>query len=309
MANGREKIFSRATRAQSAPPRAGYTSLSTGRAFRLDSLDRLLKSIGKPEGERGSILTAEDRAALEKSISASVIPELLERVGRGGIVPNEPSPDSGPFDIDSMLLRLLDRDAHAYQLLLAEFERLDFSASEFLEGPVREMAVRLGMMWSDDRLGFYEVTLAVARLQTFVWELVQRKASDVQRVPHPKRILLARVSGEEHTLGLLVVTACFQEEGWEVSGGVDLETGPRMLDKLSRESFAVLGVSASGAVDPGRLRAIVQEARRSSANARIGICVGGPDISLNSENYHQVDADFLARDAVSAIKVAETFAN
>lgn len=136
-------------------------------------------------------------------------------------------------------------------------------------------------------------------------EKVQQASARVAREQQSRRILLAKVSGEEHTLGLLVVTACFQEAGWEVSGGAELVCGNRMFRTLADGQFSVLGLSVGISVELDKLSAIIKKARSMSANPGIGICVGGPALIADRDRFSNVGADFIATDALTAIKNAE----
>lgn len=273
--------------------------------FRLGSLDALLRGLAETPEVPSRPLDDLERQSLERAIAASVIPELKNRLSAAR--PSEqPAPQgvAAPFDTERMLMHLLDRDARAYHHLTAEFDRLECSAAAFLEGPVRELATRLGTMWSEEQVGFFEVTLAVARLQTFVSEMVQRRDHEADRKANADSILLARMPGDEHTLGLLVVSACFQEDGWEVFGGVDLELGQAALAALAERRFTALGVSVSSRCDVDYLKEYIRRGKEVSVNPKLAICVGGPDTVLHRPLYSALGADVVADDAISALRAA-----
>jgi methanogenic corrinoid protein MtbC1 len=247
-------------------------------------------------------LTPQERSTLANTICVSVVPELVLRHG------NDPLPfgpdDIVEIDVDGLVSLLLDRDTNAFKLFQSEMELLRDAPAHVCDQFVRSVISRVGEMWTDDTAGFYEVTLAAARLQTFVREKVQQAASRQSR-EQSRRILLAKVSGEEHTLGLLVVTACFQEAGWEVSGGSELSCGAQMFRALSDSNFAVLGLSVGVSVETDNLAAIIAKARSVSANRHMGICLGGPALMADRDRFAGLNVDFVATDALSAVKSAE----
>ncbi len=261
---------------------------------------RYIRYVRDEENRR---LTPNERSTLANTISVSVVPELILRHG------NDPLPfgpdDIVEIDVDGLVSLLLDRDNDAFKLFQAEMELLRDAPAHVCDQFVRTVISRVGEMWTDDTAGFYEVTLAAARLQTFVREKVQQAATRQAREQQSRRILLAKVSGEEHTLGLLVVTACFQEAGWEVSGGSELACGAQMFRALADNNFAVLGLSVGVSVETGNLAAIIAKARSVSANKNMGICLGGPALMADRERFVGLDVDFVATDALSAVKSAE----
>jgi methanogenic corrinoid protein MtbC1 len=248
-------------------------------------------------------LTPAERSTLANTISVSVVPELMLRHG------NEPLPfgpeDTVEIDVDGLVSLLLNRDNDAFKLFQSEMELLRDAPAHVCDQFVRSVISRVGEMWSDDTAGFYEVTLAAARLQSFVREKVQQAATRQSREQQSRRILLAKVSGDELTLGLLVVTACFQEAGWEVSGGTELSCGSQMFRALADSNFAVLGLSVGVSVETDNLAAIIAKARSVSANRHMGICLGGPALMADRDRFAGLNVDFVATDALSAVKSAE----
>jgi len=299
--------------ARGANPTAVRAVSWPAKRFRLRSLDDLFISIDQAVETRETLLREGERAALEKAIAAAVIPELKSRIidTRKLVEPDEAAdvqPENPAIDIGAWLAMLTDPGSRAYHHMMDEFERSGFSAAYFLEGPVRDMAARLGELWDTENIGFFEVTLAVSRLQAFVWEMVQQRVLEA-RPPHAtRRILLARMAGEEHTLGLLVVAACFQERNWQVFGGVDLETGPAVLETLAREDFAALGLSASNPCRLDTLSRFLSKARRQSLNRELFVFAGGSDAVARTDEYLKAGVDAVANDARTALLIADRIA-
>jgi methanogenic corrinoid protein MtbC1 len=248
-------------------------------------------------------LSSADRSRLASTIRIAVVPELVQRhendlpvFGQGDVV---------EIDLDGLVALLLDRDNNSFRQFQKEMDLLREAPAHVFDQFVRLVIDRIGGMWNEDTAGFYEVTLAAARLQTLVHEKIQQASTRVSRERQARRILLARVSEDEHTLGLLVVTACFQEAGWEVIGGTDLACGPGMFRELAQSSYSVLGLSVGVAIEAERLNKIIAKARSVSAKSGLGICVGGPAFTADRERLARVAADFVATDALSAVRNAE----
>jgi methanogenic corrinoid protein MtbC1 len=249
-------------------------------------------------------LTDAERAKLASTIRISVVPELKHRIA-GNAANNEDSHAFVEIDLDGLVRTLLDREQDSFKNFLHDMDLLRDAPAHVCDQLVRSLITRVGEMWSDDTTGFYEVTLAAARLQTFLRERVQQGAAGKPAEPKSRRIMLAKISGEEHTLGLLVVTACFQEAGWEVSGGAELEIGPRLFRELERERYGMLGLSVGVSVDIPELSALITKARKVSRNGDLGVCIGGPALMTDRDRFQGLDVDFIATDALSAVQNAE----
>ncbi len=261
-------------------------------------------SVGKPKQ-----LSASDRSILRDTIRVAVVPELVSRMmpefgqdhgedehGLDGVV---------EIDLDGLARLLLDRSQESFELFRQEMDVLRDASAVVFDKFVRTVLGRVGEMWVQDNAGFYEVTLASARLQAVIREKIMHARAHPGLDPASRRILLAKVSGEEHTLGLMVVTACFQEAGWEVSGGSELSCGTQMFKTLADAPYSILGLSVSISVDETKLAKIIRKARSVSANRNIGICLGGPAVMADNTRFDKLGVDFIALDALSAVRHAE----
>jgi len=259
-------------------------------------------------GRDVSHLTDVDRKKLTSTIQISVVPELKQRIGDSA-KPHKEEAEFVEIDLDGLVSILLDREPASFGHFLNELEPLKDVPSHVCDQLVRSVITRVGEMWTQDTTGFYEVTLAAARLQTFLRERLQNTVPGRMSGAGTRKILLAKVSGSEHTLGLMVVTACFQEAGWEVTGGAELECGPGMYNRLSRDRYGILGLSVSVSVEPAELAQIIEKARAASKNPRLGVCLGGPAIMTDGARFAGMDVDFVATDALTAVRSAEACIN
>ncbi len=255
--------------------------------------------------ELPSQLTASDRTILRDTIRMAVVPQLVSRMMPEQQVEDLSHEGIVEIDLDGLARLLLDRSQESFELFRQEMDVLRDAPAVVFDKFVRTVLGRVGEMWTQDNAGFYEVTLASARLQAVIREKIMQARSAPKTAPASRRILLAKVSGEEHTLGLMVVTACFQEAGWEVSGGAELACGTQMFKTLSEAPFSILGLSVSVSVDEAKLAKIIRKAKSVSANRNLGICLGGPAVMADNRRFDQLDVDFIALDALSAVRHAE----
>lgn len=168
-------------------------------------------------------------------------------------------------------------------------------------------ARRLGPMWLDDEMSFSEISVALARLQTLVSKVARSETPIHAEIDPDRHIILARTSNEQHAFGLLMVAEFFRLAGWQVSGGADLVAGGGLNSRLQSEPYAVLGLTAGSKRSALELKKHIQSARRSSANPKLCVIVGGPAFVLEPPLSDAVGSDCYAVDGLEAVEQAEAF--
>lgn len=176
---------------------------------------------------------------------------------------------------------------------------------EFYDKVLSAVVGRLGTMWCDDTIDFVAIEMISARMRLLCRELTRKRAmtqppSDVFERPS---VLLARGSGDGHTLGLTIVEAFFREAGWRVSGGAYLTPGEALDSVVSETPYSVVAFSF-GLASGDNPEKHIEEVRKRSANSNIKIGIGGLGVVVNSARYAQVGADFIAMDARDAVNKA-----
>ena len=165
-------------------------------------------------------------------------------------------------------------------------------------------ARRLGELWLEDACSFMEVSLSLGRMQRVLRQLEGQFHSLGAGNPEvDRRILITGLSGEQHTLGLILVAEFFVREGWSV------EVGPPfgLVDPVSRtaeEWFDVLGFSLACEDNLERLTREIRRARQVSRNRDLRVIVGGPAFVEDPGLARRVGADATAVDARQAPRVA-----
>jgi len=269
-----------------------------------ESQPRLRRSPSEP----GSSVRALRDEALRRTIEADLIPRLaLSR--RTGLFPPTVAAAAG---------RILDDDE------VEEFVRiirglteagLDGYISGLLEDGTKPEAIyldlmapaarRLGELWEEDACSFMEVSLSLGRMQRVLRRLEgQFLSMTADDLGNGKRILLTGLSGEQHTLGLILVAEFFIRDGWAVEVGTPFgEADP--VSRLAEEWYDVVGFSLACDVHLDRLTREIRRARQVSRNRGLRVLVGGPPFVGEPELARRVGADGSAVDARRAPKVAE----
>ncbi|MFO1125423.1 MAG: cobalamin B12-binding domain-containing protein [Methylocystis sp.] len=169
-------------------------------------------------------------------------------------------------------------------------------------GLLAEAARHLGTLWEEDRCDFVDVTLGVARLQKLMCRF---GGVDEPPARDPRqRALLATLPGEKHVFGVDMVAAFMRNAAWDVRLERDLEAD-NVASVSADEWFGVFGITLSAESDLERLARTIQAVRESSANAELGVMVGGPLFKRNPNLVAQIGADATAPDAATATILAK----
>ena len=216
-------------------------------------------------------------------VTQRVIPSLVAEGDRFTADSRAASPE------DLALLAARGNERALQAALAAELHR-GHPVEEIL-GPT---AAALGAFWEQDELNFSEVTMATARLQR--WHRGQGdRIANAHRDRPARRILLATVPGEQHSLGLSLVASTFHEAGWAVEGGPGLSAA-QLRAQLRMHWFDVLGLSLNTERALAPLATMIEDFRVQSKNGALLVVVGGglvkqrPDLA----NALAVDAVFTA---------------
>lgn len=252
-----------------------------------------------PQGPGGS------RALLTSTLEQEIIPRLLLA---------HPDPEA-PLDMAALANRPVGL-AQVRELVRLVLLPEDLSARAFVESlrvrgfPVDMLfsdligpaARYLGELWCEDLSTFSDVTVGVGRLQQILRDISPGLTARPSPVTPARRILLLPAPGDQHSLGLLMVSEYFRSAGWDVSGGPLPNADP--ASAVRRDWFDVVGFSLAVEVHLPRLGPAIAAVRKASVNPRIGILVGGPMFLSRPGLAAEVGADAVAVDGALAPEIA-----
>lgn len=180
-------------------------------------------------------------------------------------------------------------------------------ARALLEPSLTPAARLLGDMWLVDHCSFSQVTLGLWRIHGLMHETSPAfHAAAATRHPgdrSERRILLASLPGQQHTLGLSLLSEFFRRDGWIALCIPSPEPGLTQ-STLSTHWFDVFGLSASMDSEIDDLEKTIRAARKTSQNPRLTVLVGGPLLLRRPELCAMVGADGVAADAPTALALA-----
>lgn len=157
-----------------------------------------------------------------------------------------------------------------------------------LLGPAARM---IGDMWLDDECSFADVTMVVGRLHGILHSLRSDQAA-LAPPPLQPSIMLSVAPGEQHSFGIAIVDAVFQDAGWStvLSHTNDAEI---LLEQIASSPVDAIGLSLSNADLADVLKVTIMRLRAASPNRDVIVLVGGPAFAGNPALATTIGADAL----------------
>lgn len=174
--------------------------------------------------------------------------------------------------IEHILTVLQTTDASELEAALSEVYQLQGMQS-FITETVVPLLHSVGERWATGKLRIYEEHMLSEVLTRFL----NSEISKIQKTVKKPRVLLATLPGEEHTLGLLMVSAWLSLREISVinlGGEVPLD---QLVSAVERFEADVLGVTFSGAYQYENIRNNLVELRDSIAQ-NVDIWTGGEGV-------------------------------
>ncbi len=272
--------------AQRANGSAGHDEATPCEAVEFGEARQLLAEVVKSEIVPQLIGAKKDHSRLEPCVQTNAL--------------CNPSPD----DKAEFRSLLLAGDTFGCIGFVEKLRTRGIALPEIYLGLFTPVANDLGNEWKADELSFIEVTKAVGKLQSLVHEIgcgeQTRRPLDAGH-----RIVFASAPGEQHVLGILIISRLFEMEGWHVAGGASLQAGGELNGVVRSEWFGVVGLSASTEQRALKLKQAIADLRERSLNRSISVVVGGTAFAHNPEICPEIGADALAVDVRDAIVKAE----
>jgi methanogenic corrinoid protein MtbC1 len=206
-----------------------------------------------------------------------------------------------------LLTESLDAALRRIDELRAGGLRLDAIYLELIAPAARH----LGELWEDDRCDFTDVTIGLGAMHQILRELSPQFRSEVNceggcvtsSVNSGRRLLLVPASGEQHSLGLMMLADFFARDGWDVTGG-ETPASSDLFRLVRDEWFDIVGLAVGCERRLDLLAADIRTLRATSRNRDVRVMVGGPILTGHPEYVGVVGADGMAGDARQALQVA-----
>jgi methanogenic corrinoid protein MtbC1 len=161
---------------------------------------------------------------------------------------------------------------------------------------------RIGEKWQANRVTVAQEHIATAIVQSVMTMALLRSTPPALT---SKRVLLACVSGNHHSIGLRMVADSFQLAGWEIQYlGADVPT-PSLIRQIGEWSPDLVGLSLSFAQHLRVVKDVISQLRARFGPARPPVIIGGLAINRFDRLAEVVGADAYSVNAQSAISAAD----
>lgn len=165
-------------------------------------------------------------------------------------------------------------------------------------------ARQMGCDWETDEVDFSLVTIGMWKIQQAMHALSPTFLKHTTVLKAARRVLLASVPGEQHTMGLFMVSEFFRRSGWDVWSELPSDYED-VIAKVRGERFDLVGLSVGCEHKLEPMAQAITSLRRASRNSDVLIMLGGPILSGHPEIAVAAGADFSATDARQAVARAE----
>ncbi len=216
-----------------------------------------------------------------------------------------PSAEISDADVDLFADLSITGEAHSLLQILDAYLVKGMPVETIYIQLLAPAARKLGTYWEDDSLDFVAVTMGLWRIQEVLRELTVRVPPKSRQTYGHRSALFAPMPGEQHSLGTLMVSECFQRAGWETEVLVE-PTQSEFTSKFADCHFDLIGLTVSCDSSTASLANIVKTIKVVSCNPRIRIMLGGTAINNRPELVADCGADGTATDAVQAVVVADS---
>jgi len=155
--------------------------------------------------------------------------------------------------------------------LLSIYQKQGIQA--FITETVAPLLTAVGERWAKGALQIFEEHL----LSQVLTRLLNKEIAIIQKTAMKPRVLLATLPGEEHSLGLLMISALLSSHNITVinlGGEVPMD---QIVNAVERYEVDVLGISFSGSYQYENIRKHLKELRDSVAQG-VDIWIGGEGV-------------------------------
>jgi MerR family transcriptional regulator, light-induced transcriptional regulator len=238
-----------------------------------------------------------ERESDELSVLArTVVARLARGSGRARRMPDATL-------VASMCRAVSSDDPAAYEALRPDIRRARISDGDLVDLYFPAVARQLGCNWAEDRAGFAEVSIGMARLQALVHQIGREWASNAAATPDSSVVLVVLPEGEQHSFGVQVLTGQLRRHG--VSVHLQIGARPAALRALVQERrYDCAMVSVACEEKLAFCRSVVAALKHGS-NGRLWVAVGGAVLERDLNVRALTGADMATNDALLAISAAK----
>ncbi|HSO93257.1 MAG TPA: cobalamin-dependent protein [Candidatus Dormibacteraeota bacterium] len=159
----------------------------------------------------------------------------------------------------------------------------------------------IGDLWYRGEIGIADEHRATAMVEEITLALPPTPAQG--RSPRG-RCVLAAVDSEQHVVGLRLLSAALEDDGWTVTMLGGRTPGADLAEMVRKVRPKFVGLSAGYLPQPASLKATIEELKKQ----KVPVLVGGPAFNRNASLWEKVGADGHGTDVRVAVALAQRIA-
>lgn len=166
---------------------------------------------------------------------------------------------------------------------------------------IQPLQYEVGRLWHEGKISVGQEHFVTAASQVL---MSQFYSSIMDHPNNHKRIVTACISGEQHEVGLRMVSDLMELEGWDtmfLGANTPLETIPETALAWKAD---LLAISVTLALHLDKMKELIDLCRVQIPQLKI--MVGGYPFNLDNELWRKMGADGYANNALNAISTAES---
>jgi len=255
------------------------------------------RDVSQPFRQQAGLEEPQPDRALLKVVERLIIPRLA--LNAPSVCRPERFGDGLSEEVAGLTEFALASQTSRSRRLLRHLHDSGASFSDLQLGLLVPSARRLGALWDDDSVSFFDVSLATGNLQ----QMMRFVALDLEpAAPRPatgRSILVAPVPGDQHSFGAAMAAEFFRKGGWQVRYDPE-PTRQRLCDLVAGAWTDVVGLSVAADRDLEAVRETICGLRERSRNRALLVIAGGEALARNPQLIGAIGADA----AIAALDVA-----
>lgn len=230
-----------------------------------------------------------------RSVTDAALAQLDQASALGGS--KDVAPEPGETPAVAMARALLDGDRQRASELIAQAMDAGQSYGEAAVSVVQPAMYSIGCLWEQNLVTVAQEHLATGVARTALTQafVMAAFAPEIER-----RVLLACVPGNRHSLGLRIVSDCFEIAGWQARFlGADVPD-TTLLTQIRTWQPDLVGLSIAQVDQIATARTTIATVRSEFGHTGPRILVGGLATDRLGDAQTDLGADAWCRDALSA---------
>lgn len=201
---------------------------------------------------------------------------------------------------------LLQGNRHQAGLLILELVNKGVTIKDIYIHIFQKSLHEIGQLWQTNRVSVAEEHYCTAATQLIMSQLYPHIFNAEKK---NRRLVATSVSGELHEIGIRIVSDFFEMDGWDTYYlGASTPTNC-LIETIESRQADILAVSVTTTFNISAVNDIIRQVRASRTAGKVRILVGGLPFNMAEELWKKVGADAYARDAPSAVRVANELIN